>query len=463
MQKAIAKYGLAAHLALLAVAPLLLFPFYGASEIAVAMLWLSLAGAWWIVLEPSLRGGEMPHDARRRVFRAISRDPFFWVALAVAAFAGLRALNTGIAMSYDFETRSWSVSSAAFPLLPGSFASSGDLPFAAAVAFGVVVVGCRHAMGRSARMAFLLMSSALSGAAAAWLLLLYGHGNAAAKAALECAPDWLFHPGVAFALYLMCGTVSLLAAFERGWNAAVLLVVFSVGGNVAGLFAFCPAIDAVVFAGAAVLLFAAVFLSAWRTLQGSGKFRLFVVFSVAVVLGGLMVVAALPDGVVAAKVAPFVSRELLPDGLLDRRGVLSAAAFKSWTSHPWAGVGMGAFQFDLRFSIAAADWVRVPRGMSAVPNGWWQLLVERGIVGAVAIALPFGLLLFTYFRRAAGCVRARRLPGAAALVAPLALAALACTALFDCSLLRADVIVVVGAILAVSAKSFPKEMIRGNG
>ena len=67
------------------------------------------------------------------------------------------------------------------------------------------------------------------------------------------------------------------------------------------------------------------------------------------------------------------------------------------------------------------------------------------------------------FRRAAGCVRARRLPGPTVLAAPLAIAALAATAFFDCSLLRVDVLVIAGAILAVSAKSFPKEKIRGNG
>ncbi|MBR2838277.1 MAG: O-antigen ligase family protein [Kiritimatiellae bacterium] len=463
MQKAIAKYGLAAHLALLAVAPLFLFPFCGATEIMVVMLWLSLAGVWWIMLEPSLRGGEMLHDARRRVSRSIRRDPLFWTFLAVAVFAGLRALNTGIAMSYDFETRKWLVASAAFPLFPGSFASSGELPFAAAVALGVVVTGCRHAMGRSARMAFLLIASSLSGAAAVMLLLLYGSGNAAAKAALECPPVWLHCPGVAFSLYLMCGMVSLLAAFEYGWNAAVLLVVFAVGGNAAGLFAFSPTLDALAFAAVALLLLVLVFASASRNLRGSGNFRLLVVFSIAIVLGGLLVVSLLPDGVVASKTAPIVAREFLPEGLLERRGVLSAAALKAWKANPWVGVGMGGFQFNLRFCVAAADWTHVPNGMSAVPNGWWQLLVEHGIVGSVAFLLPFGFLLFTYFRRAVGCFRARRLPGAASLAALLALVALVGTAFFDCSLLRADVIVVVGAILAVSAKSFPKEMIRGNG
>ena len=463
MQKAIAKYGLAAHLALLAVAPLFLFQSCGAPAIASVLLWLSLIGSWWILLEPSLRGGEMLHDARRRVWRAIWRDPLFWTLLFVVVLTGIRALNTGIAMSYDFESRSWSVSSPNFPILPGSHAESGVLPFAAAVALGVVVTGCRHALGRSARMAFLLVASALSGLAASILVLQASHGDKVANWAMECGPCWLYHPGVAFAIFLLCGTVALYGAFERGWNAAVLLVVFAVGGNAAGLFVFAPALDVVVFAAAEVVLFVVVFVVACRTLRGSGEFRMLVVFSIALVLGTLFVVSVLPEDVVAAKTAPIVAMDFLPADMLARRGVLSDAAFKSWVSHPWVGVGMGAFQFSLRFSVSASDWALVPQGIAAVPNGWRQLLVERGIVGSVAMALPFGFLLFTYFRRAVSCVRARRLPGPTVVVAPLAVLPLVATARFDCSLLRPDVLVITGAILAVSAKSFPKEMIRGNG
>ena len=102
MQKAIAKYGLAAHLALVAVAPLFLFPFFGDVVVAKVLLWLALPAACWVLLEPSVRRGEMPHDARRRVFRAIVRDPLFWTFLAVLVVTGLRALNTGVALEYDY-------------------------------------------------------------------------------------------------------------------------------------------------------------------------------------------------------------------------------------------------------------------------------------------------------------------------------------------------------------------------
>ena len=51
VQKFIAKFGCAAHLAVLTVAPLFLFPFVGQETLAVALLWLSLPAALWTVLE----------------------------------------------------------------------------------------------------------------------------------------------------------------------------------------------------------------------------------------------------------------------------------------------------------------------------------------------------------------------------------------------------------------------------
>ena len=97
----------------------------------------------------------------------------------------------------------------------------------------------------------------------------------------------------------------------------------------------------------------------------------------------------------------------------------------------------------------------MPRGASELMNGWWMLLAERGIVGAVTLALPYGFLLFTYGRNLVGGIIARRLPHPAVLLLPLVLAAIAVTGTYDCSFLRADAIVVSVALLAISAKAFP--------
>ena len=101
--------------------------------IAEVLLWLSLLAALWMVLEPSMRRGEGLSDSRRRVAGKMVSDPLFWILLVVIAFSGFRALNTGIALSYNAEIAAWYVSDQVFPLLPGSVKGSGGLSFSATV------------------------------------------------------------------------------------------------------------------------------------------------------------------------------------------------------------------------------------------------------------------------------------------------------------------------------------------
>ena len=135
MQKLIGKYGLAAHLALVVVAPLFFTP--------SVTIWLSAFAVVWFFMEPSRIGFEMLHDARHRVISALWRDPVFWVFLFLVIMAGIRACNGGVTLAYDAETTTWSVSSPRFQFLPGSADGTGCPFFTGMVAVFVSVVACR--------------------------------------------------------------------------------------------------------------------------------------------------------------------------------------------------------------------------------------------------------------------------------------------------------------------------------
>jgi hypothetical protein len=162
VQKFISKYALAAHLALAAVAPLPLMRFFEASA-ATAMLWITGFAFVWMLLSPSVFSGERINEARRRLVRSMFSDPLIWVMVLLVLTSGVRALNGGIKMAYDAETMVWSISPAAFPLLPGTVDGCGYLPFATSVLAAVLIAGCRHALGKAARMAFCFTASALAG------------------------------------------------------------------------------------------------------------------------------------------------------------------------------------------------------------------------------------------------------------------------------------------------------------
>ena len=456
MQKFIAKYGLAAHLAILAVAPLFLFPFLGDDVIAVTLLWLSLPAATWVFMQPSVRRGEMLHDARARVASDMFRDPLLWVFLVAVVFCGLRALNTGVAMAYDAETSKWVVASPVFPLLPASAGDSGFLPFAGAVACLVLVMACRHALGRSARQAYFLVSSALAGGAAALALFVANMGNASAAEAIKCPYRELSFVGVAFAVHSLCGVVAVVSALENRWNRVMPVLLLSAGCSAAGAFAFAPAYVSGVFLVAWAAVFGYAFFYAFRILRGAAEFKMLIILAVSFLGGWLLVTSTASSSFVFSRAAPFADRFFFPDWYEGARGATTSLSIKAWMDSPWTGTGVGSFGLDIRFNATPADWAAIPRGLVAPPLGWLKLLAERGIVGVAIMALPLILLLVTYFTRLTGWLFARTAPQPGCWVAPAVVAAVAATGFFDCSYLRVDVLMAVAAVLALSASTFPK-------
>ena len=134
MQRLISKYALAAHLSILATAPLFLFPFFGDAEVAKVLLWLSLSAFVWMVMEPSRREGERMHDARRRFSREFLKDPLMWFSALWCVIAVARWCNSGVSMAYDAELSAWSLKAPAMMFFPGSAEACGLLPFAACFA-----------------------------------------------------------------------------------------------------------------------------------------------------------------------------------------------------------------------------------------------------------------------------------------------------------------------------------------
>ena len=456
MHQFLAKYGLAAHLALLAVAPLFLFPFCAASSVAVTLLWLTLLAVIWCFLMPSVRGGERLHDARLRVVVEPVRDPLFWASLVLALVVGLRALNGGVRMAYDIEAAAWQLTTAAFPFYPGGADGAGFLPFAVALALVAVFVATRHALGRSARQAFLLMAAAVAGLAAVVFLVAAHLGHAGCARLFAFPGAGVSFAGVAFGLYFLAGVASLYAAFERKWMSATFLAPLSVGGTAMGTFAFAPPLTAGLFAVAALAVFALAFVCAMRTLRRQAEFRLLVVFALALAMGGLLAGFLMPEAALSARLDAFAQRAFFPDGFWALRRTLSDLAFRAWKESPWIGTGLGSFGLDIRFQALPEDWAVIPRGQTAVPNGGWLLLAERGLVGVALLLLPLGFLLFSYVRALVDWARRIGLPPPATLLAPLVLVTLGVDALFGCSVLRADVLLGACAALAIAAKSFPK-------
>ena len=440
-------------MALLAVAPLFLLPFLGRESVAVCLLWLSLDAALWVLMSPSCKPGELPHEARLRLFSQVLRDPVTWFALVAVAFAGVRALNGGIAIGYDAESMSWGVKPSVVEIFPGCVDGEGFLPFAASVAVFVVLVGARHALGVEASMAFFTSASAFSGIAALVSAIALSYGNSSVSDMAACLYESPSFAGTAYGLHLLGGVVALFGCAEFGWRHAEPFAAFGLVCSAVGLELFSPPATFAVFAIAVLLLLVAVFPMTRGRLVGSASFRCAIVVIMAAATVVIVAMFGEGFGPITSKVDSLLALKPFPDGFAAAREALSSVALKAWKDNPWLGSGLGSFPIDLRFSASPADWALVSPRQSAPMSGWWMVLAERGILGALVLAVGTGFLAWTYFRslaRARGI--GRRSP--ACLLGPLAATVVASLSFVDCSLLRPDVLMPAAAAMALSSVAF---------
>lgn len=453
MQRLISKYALAAHLAILAVAPLFLFPFYGADKMALVMFWLSIPAFVWLMMEPSRREGERLRDARGRVVRECVRDPLLWFSVVLIVVALIRWCNNGVEMVYDAEAGKWAVMSPVWSYFPGAADDAGRLPLAAMVAFTLITQGVRHALGASARMAFLFTVSLLAGIAALVAVgnMVVGGGDVLRFSMFNVEqPSYV---GVSFGLALLAGLASMVAAFERRWHRIMILYPVAIGGPAAGLICFSPVYMTALFAGVLlVVLLYSLFYCA-RNLSGAGEFKLLVLFSLSL-CAGLGLVYMLQPALAAERLDLLTRLDFFPDGFWELRRTLSGISKKIWLSDPWPGVGLGSFPIALDFHAADINWQSVSSTQKMPLCGWWHLMAERGIAGALFLAILFVFLLFTYLYRAV-CGITLRFPHPGCLLFPLVVLAGAALMFVDSSILRPEALLTASSIMSVSAASYP--------
>lgn len=447
MQKFLTKYGLAAHLALLAVAPLFL------SETAI--LWVAALVAVGVIMEPSRVGSEMLHDARRRVARGLLRDPLFWVGLTLVVIAAIRALNTGVALAYDAEGGKWSLATPIMPILPGSVEGVGGWHFAMACAGLVLVMGCRHALGRSARSAFVLAASFFASIIVFVKLLAVRTNIEALTHFVECSRNDPAYEGCAYGILFLMSTATLATVFERRWWRSLLVAVVGICGTLLGLFYLAPPPSTVLFGGASLLMLLYVFVYLRLKISKTADFRCLVVYSMVVSFAVMIALTIGPDLILQQKAEPYLTGAFLDSTFWPVREVLSRVSFAAWRDHPWLGTGLGSYSIDMSMYAVSADWKVITSLQTSPLNGYWLLLAERGVVGAFLLAIPLTIMLVTYVRKLLGGVRS--LPQPLAWVMPLLLIIAGAEMMIDCSYLLAKTILPLLAAFSISANSFAKE------
>ena len=392
-QRAIARYGLAVSLSLLVAVPFVVFVFATPHAASVSALWLSLIAVEWLLLQPSIKSGENFKEARRRVFLEMRHDPVLWFAIAAVVFSGVRALNGGLELAYDPESELWSVTEPWTVGLPSSVAGVGFDFFVLALSLFVVVAGIRHGLGKAARAMCLLVSSLVSACGGIAAVVMVCNGN---ETFLKLAGKGLFSPtwtGDAFCLWFIAASASLGQIEEQGWKKLGLPVVFlAIAGNAAGMFFLCPP---VVAAGASVAAGLVALVSVNYAGFHAGLVaaaRAVVVFSLAASLPLVALSGLASEDLCKAKVDGLLPSKAFTEQQVVMREALVENAISMWKDSPWLGKGLGSYGINAPFFAEKGDWSKLPSKIEFVPNGYAQILAERGIVGCI-VALTGVLLL----------------------------------------------------------------------
>lgn len=453
MQKLITKYGLAAHLALSAVAPLFLIPYVATDTVAKVMIYLACLTFAWFLGAPSRLRGENSYMARKRVFKATYTDPLVWIMLAIILFSSVRYFNAGIDLAYDAENYVWYMTEATASFLPASHGEGAFLPLVTSFAALIMIVVSFHALGRGARYGFLYSVGLFGGVSAFVHIYNYSIGVAKLLEYAKCAFDCEFFLGFGYMLTSAFLVAALPIAFERRWNVAIVTIPLMLGAQIAAIAIFSPINVFVV--GLAVLLLIVVYSVFWgrKSLSRSGELKLSVVFFVSLALAFMLIYFTDWKNFVAGATS-------LAQGFVDAEyrqvsDKLSSVAFKVWRDNIWLGTGVDTFAFDIRFNLNDADWLVIAQDQKVPLNAWWYLLAERGVIGALLIVVPVFFMLYAYFSRM--CAALRKLPTPVVLLGPLVLIAAVALAFFNCSIFGAGMMPLLIAAVLVSAASFVKE------
>lgn len=414
----------AAHLALAAVAPLVLCKYLAADAVCAVSAWLALLAAVWAFASPVRREEEHAHDARRRCAGNLLADPFSWVAVAIVVYAAVISLNSGVGLAYDPEARAWRLAPPAIAALPGGIPGSGSPCICAAILTFVVYPAAVHTLDSRQSVYFAIVATVA----------------VAVEAAFAGAAGFGVDGGsaVAYGLWSLVAAGAMFSAENSRRRPKELVCALALAGCVSALaFAGRPAVTAV-FAAAIVLLALAFAALRCRELGFLGVVRAFLMMFVA-----FAIAAALFHWQSGAW------ETLVPDwSLPESDAILSRFAIGAWETSPWTGTGAGSFPIVAKLSATAGDWMALGPLPDFTRNAWRTLLVERGMVGLLVIAVSLGAMLYTWFRYA----RQRGLEHFAPAVPllPIATGAVSALMFFDGSALHPEAIVAFVALAAFS-------------
>lgn len=373
--------------------------------------WLALLVVEWMFVMPPVRRGETPSGARRRVLRAVLRDPFFYVALALTSLLFAQFLHPIGDAAVDApggpaRILKW------HPFSVDPVESWAQICWFTPVLAAVLAV--RHAVTRPGKR-LLLELLAWNGA----LLSVFGfiQNLSGAHALYWITPlgSYFFstfgYPNIAGAFFTLSFAVSAGLWLQRGTGSGgdpreyrLLAPMLLNGAGAIG------SLSRAAILLMALLLLAGVgyaFWSAWRRLGAAGRVRALALGLLAVTAGGALL-WSVPGSPLRREMGDIpVSFDRFYGDTIGGRLYQYRSAWDLAKDYPLFGTGGWGYRHFVHFYVTPERMSNMMsgKGTANVHNDILQFLCEHGSVGLGLMLALVGLLLAPIVRGSAWLIR----------------------------------------------------------
>lgn len=383
IQKLLTKYWLVCHVACVCLFPLIALGKLRYFKFA-PLLWLAIAVIEWMVLLPSAQRNETLVDARSRMLKSITWDPFFYIGFALVGIAVAQWLNSGCALTYLPDADVWRMSAPPHAWAPFCVESrAGFSQTSIFFALSIVVIALRTAIGKSPKRMLLQALAILSGGVAVAAVLQTCRVGSSAFEALTTADAMA--SGSFFGFWQVMAMGLMAEALSRHQKHTALLYFVGIFGNLFGMLFFASTFAVCLYSFLGILLFVYWIVYLGRQTAKKTYFLLVLATLAMSALLVLFLVFIWPDNPLSSKIGNVLSIDEYWKQLMAEKQVRTSAALALWQDHLWVGCGVDGFFHNVGLHLTSQDWVLVKKNQACVLNDSIQYLCEYGVLGAACL------------------------------------------------------------------------------